>query len=48
MNTLLDYCLTVDDNVLNKTYIEKIAASLARAEVNSASQAMMFIIRKRK
>ena len=49
MSTLIDYVLTVNNNILSKAYAEKIAASLAREGVTTAIDAMNYLkkIRKR-
>lgn len=49
INALIDYVLTVNNNILSKAYAEKIAASLAREGVTTAIDAMNYLkkIRKR-
>ena len=31
INTIIDYCLAMDNHILNRAYVEKVAASVARA-----------------
>ena len=31
VNTIIDYCLAMDNHILNRAYVEKVAASVARA-----------------
>ena len=49
INALIDYVLTVNDNILSRPFMEKIAASLAREGVTTAIDAMNYLkkIRKR-
>lgn len=49
INALIDYVLTVNDNILSRPFAEKIAASLAREDVTTAIDAMNYLkkIRKR-
>lgn len=43
INVLVDYVLTVNNNILSKYYVEKIAASLARENVVTAIDAMNYL-----
>ena len=43
INALLDYVLTVNNNIISRTYIEKIAASLAREGVTTAYDTMQYL-----
>lgn len=43
INALIDYVLTVNNNVLSKTYTEKVAASLAREGVKTTVDAMNYL-----
>ena len=43
INVLVAYVLEVNDNILSKAYIEKIAASLAREGITSAYDAMNYL-----
>ncbi len=49
INALMDYVLTVNDNILSRPFAEKIAASLAREGVTTAIDAMNYLkkIRRR-
>lgn len=43
INAIIDYVLTVNDNVLNSNYVEKIAGSVIRENVTSALETMNFL-----
>ena len=43
INALVDYVLSMNDNVLSRPYVEKVAASLARQGVSSAYEAMEYL-----
>lgn len=45
INALIDYVLIKLNNVLSRNYIEKIAASLAREQVETAVDAMNYLLR---
>lgn len=47
INTLVDYVLDVKDNTLPASFTEKIGASLARANITNALDAMNFLNKKR-
>lgn len=49
INALIDYVLTVNNNILSRPFAEKIAASLVREDVTTAIDAMNYLkkIRKR-
>ena len=47
INTLIDYVLDVKDNTLPASFTEKIGASLARAQIDNALDAMNFLNKKR-
>lgn len=46
INALVDYTLTMNNNILSRFYCEKVAASLAREGVDSAVDAMNFLNKK--
>lgn len=43
INALIDYVLTVNNNVLSRAYVEKIAASLAREGITTVIDAMNYL-----
>ena len=43
INALIDYTLTVNNNILSRAYMEKVAASLAREKVTTAIDAMNYL-----
>ena len=43
INVLVDYTLTVNHNILSRAYIEKLAASLARSNIETAVDAMNYL-----
>ena len=43
INALIDYVLTVNNNVLSRAYVEKIAASLAREGITTVLDAMNYL-----
>lgn len=47
INTIVDYVLDVKDNTLPASFTEKIGASLARANITNALDAMNFLNKKR-
>lgn len=48
INVLVDYVLQVKDNTLPAAFTEKIGASLARAQIDNALDAMNFLIKPRR
>ena len=43
INAIVDYVLTVNDNVLSKPFAEKIAGSVAREGISTAIDAMNYL-----
>ena len=43
INVLIDYCLTKNNNVLSRSYVEKIAASLVRENIKNAVETMNYL-----
>lgn len=43
INVLIDYCLTKNNNVLSRSYVEKVAASLARENIKNSVEAMNYL-----
>lgn len=43
INALIDYTLTINNNILSRSYCEKIAASLAREKVETTIDAMNYL-----
>lgn len=43
INVLIDYCLTKNKNVLSRSYVEKIAASLVRENIKNAVETMNYL-----
>lgn len=48
INALIDYVLTTNNNVLNKTLVEKIGASLVREKVETAKDTMEYLLKTKK
>ncbi len=45
INALVDYCLKMNDNILSRRYMEKVASSLVREGVNTALEAIEYLNR---
>lgn len=43
LNAIIDFVLSTNNNIFNRSYTEKIAASLARENINNAVDAMNFL-----
>lgn len=48
INALLDYTLQVNDNILSRRYVEKIASSLARENITTAYDAITYLTKRSK